>query len=78
MTEILLELDDRKRASLARIAQHSRYLVEIEPDGTLIMKPAVVMSEEEAAFLTNTALVAKIEEQRAHPERRVPRKRPEK
>lgn len=39
--EVLVELDERRRASLARIAHpgHSRYLTRIEPDGTIIMRP---------------------------------------
>lgn len=73
MDATLLELDERKRASLAKIARHSRYLVTVEPDGTLVMKPAIVMSAEEAAYLSNTALAESIEEARRHPEQRSPR-----
>jgi prophage tail gpP-like protein len=73
MDGTLLELDDRKRASLARIARHTRYLVTVEDDGTLVLTPAVVMSTAEAAYLANPALVSSIEEARQHPEQRRPR-----
>lgn len=47
-----VELDERRRASLGKAghAHHRRYLVRTEPDGTIILIPAVVMSEREAAF----------------------------
>jgi prophage tail gpP-like protein len=73
MTTTLLELDDRKRASLARIAEHDRYLVTVEPDGTIVLTPAVVMSAAEASYLSNQALAESIEEARRHPEQRRPR-----
>lgn len=42
---ILIKLDQRRRASLGRIGrpEHRRYLVHEEPDGTLILTPAVVV-----------------------------------
>jgi len=69
----LIELDERRRASLGKIGRHSRYLVREEPDGTLIFEPAVVLTEAEQRYLNNGALVAQIEDNRAHPERRRPR-----
>jgi hypothetical protein len=55
---------------------HRRYLVEEDPDGTIILKPAVVMTEDEARFRANNALVARVEANRADPGRMVrPRKR---
>jgi prophage tail gpP-like protein len=70
---ILIELDERRRASLGRIGRHSRYLAREEPDGTLIFEPAVVLTEAEQRYLDNEALVAQVEDNRAHPERRRPR-----
>jgi prophage tail gpP-like protein len=70
MDGTLLELDDRKRASLARIARHSRYLATVEEDGTVVLTPAVVMSAAEAAYLANPTLASSIENARQHPERR--------
>ena len=37
-------LQDRSRANLGKLAEHDRYLVHREPDGTLIWEPAEVMS----------------------------------
>jgi len=69
----VIELDDRRRASLGKFGRHDRYLVREQEDGTLILEPAIVLTEAEAAFLANPALVALIEEERAHPERLRPR-----
>ncbi len=49
------------------------YLATEQPDGTIILMPAVVMTELEAKFLANRALVERIEENRRHPERLVRR-----
>lgn len=62
-----VELQDRKRANLARIAKHDAYLVREEPDGTLIWEPAVVITEAERRLLQDAALMAQIEETRAEP-----------
>lgn len=50
------------------------YLVHEEPDGTVVLEPAVVMSVLERRFLENAALQASIEYARAHPEQRVGRR----
>ncbi len=65
----LVELDDRRRLSLGKIGHHSRYLVHEEPDGTIILEPAVVLSEAEARFIANSDLVAQVEDNRAYPDR---------
>lgn len=77
MDEVLLEVDDRRRVTLGKLGkpEHRRYLAAEEPDGTIILSPAVVMSELEARFLANTELVEQIEGNRRHPERLVPRRR---
>jgi hypothetical protein len=77
MTDQLVELDERRRVSLGRIGrpEHTRYLVEEEPDGTLVFTPAVVMSELEATLLANRELVQRIEANRADPSRLVRRTR---
>lgn len=76
MDEVLLEVDDRRRVTLGKLGkpEHRRYLAAEEPDGTIVLSPAVVMSELEARFLANTALVEQIEENRRHPERLVHRR----
>jgi hypothetical protein len=66
---VLVELDQRRRASLGKVghADHKRYLATVEPDGTITLKPAVVMTEAEAALLRNTELVESIKRQREDP-----------
>jgi hypothetical protein len=71
----ILEPDSRRRASLGKVGRHDRCIVHEEPDGTLIFDPAVVVSELEARFLANPALVQRIEDSRKRPERPEPRPR---
>lgn len=76
--EILVETDDRGRVSLARLGAEprSRYLARTDPDGTVTLSPAVVISELEHRLLSNPALVEQIEDNRAHPERLTKLQRP--
>lgn len=68
----LVTADPRGRVT---VGQPDRpYLVHEEPDGTVVLEPAVVMSELERRFLENAALRASIEYARAHPEQRVGRR----
>ncbi|HEY5857194.1 MAG TPA: hypothetical protein VIW24_24960 [Aldersonia sp.] len=67
-TNVLIELDSRRRTDLGKIGRHQRYLVTEEEDGTLIWTPAVVMSEAEARLRANPELLARIEYELAHPE----------
>jgi hypothetical protein len=41
----MIELDARRRTSLGRIGrkEHTRYLVDEQPDGTLVLTPAIVV-----------------------------------
>lgn len=66
---VMVELDQRRRLSLGKIghAGHNRYLASVEPDGTIILRPAVVMTELEASFLSNGKLVESIRRQRKDP-----------
>jgi hypothetical protein len=68
-----VKTDDRGRASLGR--PDRQYLMHEQEDGTLVLEPAVVISELERRLLSNHELQAQIEHARAHPEERVPRKR---
>lgn len=69
----LIELAARRRAALGRIGNpdHTRYLVEEEPDGSLLFTPAVVMTAHEEALLRHPELVAQIEADIADPARLV-------
>ena len=72
---MLIELDERRRISLGKLGHHSRYLAREQEDGTIVLEPAVVLTEAEARFLANSDLVAQIEHNREHPERTSPRPR---
>jgi hypothetical protein len=78
MSDVLIELDERRRVSLGKIgrAEHRRYLAHEEPDGTLVLVPAVVIPESQARLMTNPALVEQIERTIAEPSSRVRRGRP--
>jgi hypothetical protein len=72
---VLVEVDSRRRLSLGRVGRHDRYLVREEADGTIVLEPAVVFTEAEARVLSAPELLARIEDNRAHPERRQVRRR---
>ena len=65
----LVEVDSRRRVTLGRHAKHDRYLIREEPDGTLVLTPAVVMTELEARFLQNPELVERVKAHLADPSR---------
>ena len=69
MNGILIELDARRRMSLGRIGrvEHTRYLASEQPDGTVSLTPAVVMSEAEARILADPALAKRIQARRNGP-----------
>jgi hypothetical protein len=69
--DVVVETDDRGRVSLGRagVQPNQRYVAHLEPDGTVILTPAAVVTSYEARFLQNTGLVEQIEDNRAHPER---------
>jgi hypothetical protein len=69
--DLVVESDERGRVSLARagVQPSQRYVVHVEPDGSVILSPAAVVTAYEARFLQNTQLVEQIEDNRSHPER---------
>lgn len=68
----LIEVDDRGRTSLARLGGAGRrYLARVEDGGTIILEPAVVVTELEARLLANPALHRRIVEASEHPERAI-------
>jgi hypothetical protein len=72
----LLEVDSRRRISLGPLAQHDRYLVEVEDDGVIVLTPAVVLSVAEARLHAATETARKIDDFLDHPEKGVRRARP--
>jgi hypothetical protein len=59
--ETLIELDERKRVVLS-MARPGRYLARVEHDGTIVLRPAVVMSELEAAILRSPDIMRQLNE----------------
>lgn len=68
MTQTFVELDGRRRASLAKIARHERYLVDVAADGTLTLTPAVVRSVLEDKLRQIPGYIEALEHDAAHPE----------
>jgi hypothetical protein len=72
----VLEVDSRRRISLGSLAEHDRYLVEVQEDGTIVLTPAVVMSAAQARLLMAVDTSERIEEFLDHPETGSRRTRP--
>lgn len=72
MTTRVITSDSRGRLTVGYPDRH--YLVHGDADGTLVLEPAVVMSELEARFLANRELHDQIDHARMHPEERVARR----
>lgn len=65
----MITVQGRGRVNLGQLASHLRYLGRAEPDGTIILEPAEVISLTERKLMTDVALMTAIAESRAHPER---------
>ena len=59
-----LTVDERGRASLARVRTHNydRYTVEEYPDGTLVLTPAIIVGPVELAALRDPDVLAAVAE----------------
>lgn len=68
MAGTLIELDSRRRAALAKIARHDRYIVDVAPDGTLTLTPAVVRSVIEDKLRQTPGYIEQLEHDAEHPE----------
>jgi U3 small nucleolar ribonucleoprotein component len=62
-------LDSRKRLNLASIATRDSYRVTREENGTIILEPAVVLSEDELAALQDANLRATVAQARTESRR---------
>lgn len=73
----IVEVDERGRTSLGRLhPQAGRYLAEVQSDGTLVLRPAEVMSKAQARLLGRPDIVTAIDELAADPSLGVRRGRP--
>ncbi len=77
MDGVLIELDDRRRATLGKLASHDRYLARELPDGAVFLEPAVVLTVTELRVNSNRKVVEQIVEAIEKPETRVRRGRPQ-
>ena len=74
---VLIEIDQRGRTSLGRLHVASgRYLGEVQPDGTVVLHPATVMTRGQARLLGRPEVMAAIDEVVANPSIGVRRGRP--
>jgi hypothetical protein len=65
MSETVIELDTRRRANFGNVGRHRRYLATEEPDGTIVLTPAVVVTELEANLLSHAELLNRVVGNRA-------------
>lgn len=74
-TQTIVDLDSRKRAVLPMGHPSGRYLAHLEPGGTIVLEPAVVMTELEAAIQRNPDIMRQLKIDSEKP-RRAGRQRP--
>jgi hypothetical protein len=73
----LIEVDARGRTSLGRLhAAAGRYLGELQPDGTVVLHPAEVMTASQAKLLARPDVMEAIDALAADPSSGVRRGRP--
>jgi hypothetical protein len=73
----LIELDARRRTTI-RLGHHDRYRVQELENGTLILEPVLVLTEDELTLRRNPDLEARIERSMNDPAVRTKRERPSK
>lgn len=73
MTGTYAQLDGRKRINLSSVATSTHYQLTVEPSGRIILEPARMMTEVEAAYLESPELRAAVADSKEHPEKSVPR-----
>lgn len=71
----LIELDARRRTTI-RLGQHDRYRVQELENGTLILEPVLILTEDELILRRNPDLEARIERSMREPAARTRRARP--
>jgi hypothetical protein len=76
-TTQLIELDGRRRTTI-RPGRHNRYRVQELENGTLILEPVLVLTEDELILRQNPDLEARIERSMRDPATRTRRERPTK
>jgi hypothetical protein len=61
---LVVELDDRRRTSLGRIGhtEHRRYIADVHLDGTIVLKPAQIVTEAQLRFLATSEAMRQVDE----------------
>ena len=66
---VLIDMDERGRVSLGRLhLAPGPYLGVMEPDGTVVLRPAAVMIRSQASLLASPELMAQIDAFAADPD----------
>lgn len=74
---VLVEVDARGRVSLGKLrAKSGPYLATVEPDGSLILEPAVVLSESQRKLLQRADILRAMSALDTTPAQPSPRGRP--
>ena len=55
-----LEVDERHRVSLGKLAEHRRYVATRDPLGRIILEPALVLTQTQLRLLQNDELWARV------------------
>lgn len=63
----LVEFDDRRRASFGKLGHHDRYMAEELADGTIVLHPAVIVSEMQLRLMASPEFYQQITEANALP-----------
>lgn len=64
--QLILEVDTRKRISLGSLASAGgRYLVEVDEDSVITLRPAVVLAEDELRLLQRPDILQAVADSRA-------------
>jgi hypothetical protein len=73
--QTIVTVQARGRVTLGKLATARHYLAHAEPDGTLVLEPAEVITAAEARLLANDHIVSTIDANIADPDRLVTRDR---
>lgn len=73
-TTTFAQLDVRKRISLAKFSPPASYVMTVEPSGRIVLEPAVMLTEDDVAVMSDHRTVDLVTE-RLGEKSRVPRRR---
>lgn len=61
--DVLIQLDDKRRVVLGKVGkpEHRRYLAQTFPDGTVLLKPAHIVTDVQLRYWANPEVMAQVE-----------------